>query len=832
MLSLPTVPRRSAGKAAEKTAGKFVRKVVRKFVSRLSRGAPRLLAAALSAALLVTLAPPAAPWAAWPAAWPPASVALAADAGPPTDPSGAVYIGPGTTHRTIQTADGRSRGHLVVIDPEAGPIEIVAAMPGGVLGQRQTLTQQVAVFGQQAVAAINGDFFYNTADAPGAPVGMLVRDGELISSGTSPAIGIDRAGRPVTGRPNWTGRVQVLNAAGDVTSERRLCGVNKPRAQDCLVLYTPAWGPSTRTNEWGSEVLLVPEDPAALPLRPHTTFEAEVRLGAGRLQGGDAAIPAGGLVLSGHGAAGTWVAERVREGGRVRVVLEVDEAWRDVVHVIGGDPILVENGAPAALPASGMAVQRHPRTAVGIDRAGRWLWMVVDGRRPGWSEGVTLAELAQLMIQAGAWWALNLDGGGSTTMLVRPAGQFQAVVVNRPSDGQQRAIGPSWVAVSRALPGTAAYMWLNVSPSPDVPVLPGVAVEFQVVAQDRNHNPVAVDAASLTLVDGPDAAAILDRTFNGSRLRVVPGGPGVLAVRAANGLDAQAQVRVAGPADIARVEIQPDPASIQPGTEVTFTAAAYDAAGRLLPSVTESFAWAGTGDFAGISENGRVRLPAEYAQGAVTVSLRMVDHDGRRVDVPLRTLTLAVGEIPAPAFSDMEGHWAAREVATLTRLGVVQGYPDGTFGPSRSVTRAEFAVMLQRLLDVLRGTGATGGTNGGDLTLPFTDAADIPAWAATAIARATADRLLGGYPDGTFRPHQPISRQEAAALLTRVPEGPPATQPPMTFADAGQIAAWALPAVEAAVVRGLVRGYPDGTFGPLREITRAEAAAILMRLLP
>src|SRR5690606_40953760 len=76
-----------------------------------------------STPLFRSLAPPAAPWTAWPAAWPPASVALAADAGPPTDPSGAVYIGPGTTHRTIQTADGRSRGHLVVIDPEAGPIE-------------------------------------------------------------------------------------------------------------------------------------------------------------------------------------------------------------------------------------------------------------------------------------------------------------------------------------------------------------------------------------------------------------------------------------------------------------------------------------------------------------------------------------------------------------------------------------------------------------------------------------------------------------------------------------------------------------------------------------
>lgn len=794
----------------------------------------RLWHALLAATLLATLVLPAMPGS--PSR---GSVALAADAGPPTDASGAVWIGPGTTHQAIETAGGRVRGHIVRIDPDAGPIEIVAALPGGVLGQRQTLTQQTAVFGQRTVAAINGDFFYMTPDAPGAPVGMLVRDGELISSGTNPAVGIDRHGRRILGRPGWSGRVEVLNEAGEVISERRLCGVNKPRAEHCLVLYTPSWGPSTRTNEWGSEALLVPVEPDALPLRPHTSFEAEVRLGPGHLAGGDAAIPTSALVLSGHGGGGDWIRQRVQPGGRVRIVLEVEEAWRDVVHVISGDPILVSEGRPAALPTTGSAARREPRTAVGVDGAGRWIWMVIDGRRPGWSEGATLAELADLMIQAGARWALNLDGGGSTTMLVRPAGEFEARVANRPSDGQQRAIGPSLVAVSRVLPGAAAHTWLGVNPSPDVPVLPGVPVEFRALAQDHNHEPVAVGGATLAVASrGGDAAPVVDQKRNGAYLRVIPGGPGLLTVTAgAEGLDAEARVRVAGPGDIATVEIHPDPTTLQPGAEVTFTATAYDAAGRRLPSVTESFAWSGTGDFAGISETGRVRLPADYAEGTVTVALRMVDHDGRRVDQQLRTVTLAVGEVPEPAYADMEGHWAVREVTTLSRLGVVQGYPDGTFGPGRSVTRAEFAVMLQRLLDGLRGGsghGAPGdGADGGTDAAPaFTDAPEIPAWAAGAIARAAASGLLGGYPDGTFRPHQPISRQEAAAILSRVPEGPDATEAPIAFTDADAIAPWALPAVEAAVVRGLVRGYPDGTFGPQREITRAEAAAILVRLLP
>jgi len=76
----------------------------------------------------------------------------------------------------------------------------------------------------------------------------------------------------------------------------------------------------------------------------------------------------------------------------------------------------------------------HPRTALGLDREGRWLWLVVvDGRQAGYSEGIALRELAALMKGLGCWDALNLDGGGSSTMLVADdKGTLQ--VMNRPSD--------------------------------------------------------------------------------------------------------------------------------------------------------------------------------------------------------------------------------------------------------------------------------------------------------------------------------------------------------------------------------------------------------------
>jgi len=92
---------------------------------------------------------------------------------------------------------------------------------------------------------------------------------------------------------------------------------------------------------------------------------------------------------------------------------------------------------------------RHPRTALGLDRAGRLLTLlVVDGRQPGYSEGVSLQELAELMQQAGCWDALNLDGGGSTVMLLG-AGPDQLQIMNRPSDKSGPRPIPAMLGIRR-----------------------------------------------------------------------------------------------------------------------------------------------------------------------------------------------------------------------------------------------------------------------------------------------------------------------------------------------------------------------------------------------
>jgi exopolysaccharide biosynthesis protein len=132
---------------------------------------------------------------------------------------------------------------------------------------------------------------------------------------------------------------------------------------------------------------------------------------------------------------------------RVAPVGESDlEGVEDAVAGMGsrnGRPgtLLVENGRNLGATAQVAPTQRHPRTAAGVSHDGReLLLLVVDGRQPGWSIGATLPELAQMMLGAGAWHAINLDGGGSSALWHRDREATAGRVLNRPSDGRVRPV--------------------------------------------------------------------------------------------------------------------------------------------------------------------------------------------------------------------------------------------------------------------------------------------------------------------------------------------------------------------------------------------------------
>ncbi|OBR67588.1 hypothetical protein A7K91_22145 [Paenibacillus oryzae] len=151
----------------------------------------------------------------------------------------------------------------------------------------------------------------------------------------------------------------------------------------------------------------------------------------------------------------------------------------------------------------------------------------------------------------------------------------------------------------------------------------------------------------------------------------------------------------------------------------------------------------------------------------------------------------------------------------------MNGYGDGRFAPDRAVTRAELAALLTKLSPA----GQAGAAAGGD-----TDFGDVPQehWAAEAIAKAAASSWMSGGPDGSFRPESPLTRAELAVVLARwlAAQG---TEQPAMFADAAEH--WAASAISIVSEQGWLTGYEDGSFRPDRQVTRAQAVAVLNRVL-
>src|SRR5665648_788507 len=178
--------------------------------------------------------------------------------------------------------------------------------------------------------------------------------------------------------------------------------------------------------------------------------------------------------------------------------------------------------------------------------------------------------------------------------------------------------------------------------------------------------------------------------------------------------------------------------------------------------------------------------------------------------------------MPVNAFalgaSDISGHWAEATIQSWVDNGLIKGYPDGTFKPDNNITRAEFISLVNR---------AFGYTETAPIS--FTDV-DQNAWYVSAIAVAVNAGYISGYPDGTMRPDNPISREEAATIIMKINKLEANPSAANTFTDAASLT-WSKGAVGAVFAADLMIGYPDGSFGPQKLIKRGEATVALDRAM-
>ncbi len=333
--------------------------------------------------------------------------------------------------------------HVVRLERTNAPYEIQTAHAEGKAIGMDTLSGQLATLTgrfSRAVAAINGDFYQRNGVYSGAPRGLQVAGGELLSAPAGGAsVWIDAQGQPHLG--NIASAFRVTWPDGTSAS----FGLNSQRHSDQVELYTPAIGPSTRTSG-GRELILEGEGNGPwLPLRLGQLYTARVR----EIRSGNTRVESGTMVLSVGPAAANRLPS-VAPGSVLRLSTACSPAVTGVQAAISGGPILVHNGRPLRMPNStAMSYefvsmeQRHPRAAVGWNQQYFFL-IVVDGRQPWLSAGMTLDELSAYLVKLGCEEALNFDGGGSATLW------FDGEVRNSPCDRAERDISNSLIIVTKA----------------------------------------------------------------------------------------------------------------------------------------------------------------------------------------------------------------------------------------------------------------------------------------------------------------------------------------------------------------------------------------------
>jgi hypothetical protein len=367
----------------------------------------------------------------------------------PSAMAGRVMLTPGVTYERQLwfTPHGPDVVHIMTAPRPGG---LYALRPylsnGAVLGRETVTSMQKRASASATVGGINADLFtWNE----GLPSGMYMESGVLTTPPHSKrsTVGITDDGRLVVER------VEMLGTWQGLSQRRPLNGLNQRPGPQGVSLFTPAWGSATPAAQGTVEITLGSLPPAA----PFTDMTGTVTAAK---PGGGTPIPPGGGVLVGRGASAGRLASEAPVGQEVTARLVLRPQWSSVVDAVGGGPIIVRNGQPVfrALEqfTSTQLSVRNPRTAVGQRADGRILLVAVDGRRPGYSAGMTNFELAQTMVRLGAVTASALDAGGSTTMA------FNGKLLNRPSDpGGERAVAD----------GLFVFYYGVHAPLPSVPVL-------------------------------------------------------------------------------------------------------------------------------------------------------------------------------------------------------------------------------------------------------------------------------------------------------------------------------------------------------------------------
>jgi len=485
---------------------------------------------------------------------------------------------------------------VIVVDLSNPYVELdVMSGKGGEVNSKQTVLAMARE--TSAVAGINASFFHMNV-TPANPLGAQITDGQLT---VSPlflkgwySFGITADRRPVIGEYEFDGVVSVG------TSIYKLHGINKPIMSDesnnkshvdSIFMYTSTWGAHARPAlTRPTEVLVVGGIAAEISTDgPLSILET----------------PEDGYILRGEGKGAEFLKTHVQIGEPVNTYYQmIDRNTGATVDpnqfqmLIGGQTLMVDNGQKAAFTANINNVSGTvpaARTAIGYSADGRYVYLITADKSST-SRGMTLAELQQAMIQLGVWRGINLDGGGSTTMVARELGETTPTLVNTPAQSSLRQVVNGIGVYTNAPAGEVSGLILGSIPFAFV----GERVKLPVKGYDQYYNPVT----SIDLTQPEYTLSVTDGFGRFENGYFIPTAKGNATITIAKGsFHVSGDVQIVDRKELASLSLETSEPAIRRGAEIKLKVKAVLKDGRSREIPSESVEWRIEG-FSGSVRNG------------------------------------------------------------------------------------------------------------------------------------------------------------------------------------------------------------------------------------
>lgn len=573
----------------------------------------------------------------------------------------------GVQHRKYEWSSTRSSGNynteanVIVIDLHNPYVQLnTMTGRGGALNTKQSVLNMARE--TQAVAGVNGDFFHLQLNTP--PFGPNISGGEWISAATPNngwyTFGVTADNKPVIDHFTFEGTVTAANG-----NTHPLAGINRAASWTDSVhshvrklhLYTPAWGSSLErghdSHYTPTEVLVIDDIVAEISI--HKPLPVPV--------------PENGYILRGNG--NDTVVQFIQENLHIGDSISIDYSMKpsnandshisDFQMMIGGHTLLVNDGKASSFTTNVNSIGgNRSRTGVGYSQDSRYVYLItVDNNGP--SKGMSLREFQQLMVKLGVWKGMNLDGGGSTTMVSRPLGDTQAHLTNRTEFGGQRSV-VNGIGVYTTAP-VGDLLGFTITGRTQLFLQEPIA--YQLRAYDTYYNPYQADARALnwSTINGSGS-------FDGNVF--TPTSTGQTTIQAANGeVKEQLQVNIVGREQLRSLKIDSQPivaTSIGESFEVPVAITTKQGLSRTISA--EALHWEFI-DFDGIIEGNRLTITQLPEQG---VGKLVASYDGFST-----VLDVNVGSTRLFADFDTVTHPITHRVYPSEVTGeawIAQGFPD------------------------------------------------------------------------------------------------------------------------------------------------------------